>query len=261
MNPSAAGTLVADGDDGGTYSLITGKGYNYETPDADHSPAVRHIRQVYDGSLGRSVFAFDIHIDTDTNKGEDVDRQRNELKTDNNSPASMVAQEGQTLENSWLFKLPAGMQTTSEFTHVHQIKGIDNSSGTADIGMPVITFTCRSAGADQKFQVIYVAPSSEGSGLTYLANVDLSDFLGEWVRVSEEMTCSDSGTYSVTITRLRDSQALVSVNQSGLHLWRSGALGMRPKWGIYRSFGENHSLVSQLRDETLLFADFYVNAY
>lgn len=222
---------------------------------------MRHIRQVYDGSLGRSVFAFDIHIATDTNKGEDVDRQRNELKTDNNSPASMVAQEGQNLENSWLFKLPAGMQTTSEFTHVHQIKGIDNSSGTADIGMPVISFTCRSTGAGQKFQVIYVAPSSEGSGLTYLADVDLSDFLGEWVRVSEEMTCSDSGTYSVTITRLRDSQALVSVNQSGLHLWRSGALGMRPKWGIYRSFGENRSFASQLRDETLLFADFYVNAY
>jgi hypothetical protein len=41
VSPLAAGSLVADGDDEGTYDLITGKGYNYETPDADHSPALR----------------------------------------------------------------------------------------------------------------------------------------------------------------------------------------------------------------------------
>ena len=78
------------------------------------------MRQQYDATLGRWVFAFDIHIDTDTNKGEEADRQRNELKTDNNSPASMVGKEGQTLENSWLFRLPEGMKTTTSFTHVHQ---------------------------------------------------------------------------------------------------------------------------------------------
>ena len=79
------------------------------------------------------MFAFDIHIDTDTNKGEESDRQRNELKTDNNSPSSMVATQGQQLVNSWLFQLPAGMKTTTSFTHVHQIKGLDNKAGTADI--------------------------------------------------------------------------------------------------------------------------------
>ena len=115
---------------------------------------MRHIRQAVDATLGRPVFLMDIHIGTDLNKGEDVDRQRNEIKTDNSSPSSMVALEGQTLENTWLFKLPAGMQTTTEFTHVHQIKGIDNPSGTADISRPNITFTCRSKGGGQKFQVI-----------------------------------------------------------------------------------------------------------
>lgn len=230
-------------------------------PDADHDPAVQHIRQVADATLGRSVFAFDIHIDTDTNKGEDVDRQRNEIKTDKSSPSSMVAQVGRTLENRWLFKLPAGMQTTSEFSHVHQIKGLDNAMGTADISMPVITFTCRSTGAGQKFQVIYVAPTSEDSALTYLANVDLSDFLGEWVEVTESMVCSaPGGSYSVTIRRLRDGETLVSVSQDGLKMWREGTDGMRPKWGMYRSFGAGHSLSGQLRDETLLFADFYVHA-
>lgn len=230
-------------------------------PDADHDPAVQHIRQVFDATLGRYVFAFDIHIDTDLNKGENVDRQRNEIKTDNSSPSSMVALEGQTLENTWLFKLPAGMQTTSSFTHVHQIKGIDNPSGTADISNPNITFTCRSKGGGQKFQVIYTAPSNESSALTYLAEVDLADFLGEWVEVTESMVCSaPDGSYSVTIKRLRDDATLVSVSQGGLKMWRDGAVGMRPKWGIYRYFGDSRSLAGELRDETLSFADFYVNA-
>lgn len=203
---------------------------------------------------------MDIHLDTDTNKGEDVDRQRNELKTDNGSPVSMVAQQGQTLECRWLFRLPEGMQTTTEFTHVHQIKGIDNSAGTADIDKPVITFTCRSTSGGQKFQVIHVSPSSEGSTLTYLANVPLSDFLGEWLSVTERMVCAENGTYGVEITRLRDSSVLVDINDTPLYMWRSGAAGMRPKWGIYRSFGTDHSLASQLRDETLSFADFSTKA-
>ncbi len=256
----AVGTLVADGDDEGTYALITGKGFGIEAPDEDHSPSVRHIRQAVDATLGRPVFLFDIHIGTDLNKGADVDRQRCEIKTDNSSPSSMVALENQTLRNSWLFKLPAGMQTTSQFTHVHQIKGIDNASGTADVSMPTITFTCRSTGEGRKFQVIYVAPTSEGSSLTYLANVDLADFLGEWVEVTESMVCSaTNGSYSVSIRRLRDSATLVNLSQDGLKMWRDGTVGMRPKWGIYRSFGEAHSLSAELRDETLSFADFNVS--
>ena len=260
MDPTVTGTLVADGDDEGTYSLISSKGYSCEVPDADHSPAVRHIRQGNDPTLGRSVFLFDIHIDTDTNKGEDEDRQRNEIKTDNSSPSSMVAQQGQTLECKWLFRLPSGMLTTTEFTHVHQIKGIDNSAGTADIDKPVITFTCRSTDGGQELQVIHVSPSSSGSTLNYLAKLSLSDFLGEWVSVTERMVCADSGTYSVKITRLRDSKVLAEINDTPLCMWRSGAAGMRPKWGIYRSFGADRSLASQLRDETLSFADFYTKA-
>ena len=222
---------------------------------------MRHVRQQYDATLGAWVFALDIHIDTDTNKGEESDRQRNELKTDNNSPASMVATEGQELADSWLFQLPSGMKTTTSFTHVHQIKGLDNKAGTADISQPVITFTCRSTSSRQEFQVIHVSPSSEGSTLKYLAKVPLSDFLGEWVRVEERMTCTTSGSYSVSITRVRDGKSLVDIQNEPLCMWRSGTPGLRPKWGIYRWFGEGRSAASQLRDEPLLFADFSVTSH
>ena len=93
----AVGTLVADGDDEGTYALITGKGFGIEAPDEDHSPSVRHIRQAVDATLGRPVFLFDIHIGTDLNKGADVDRQRCEIKTDNSSPSSMVARSDKSI--------------------------------------------------------------------------------------------------------------------------------------------------------------------
>ncbi|MBQ2522133.1 MAG: hypothetical protein II537_05465 [Bacteroidales bacterium] len=173
----------------------------------------------------------------------------------------MVAAQGQTLENSWLFRLPEGMKTTTAFTHVHQIKGVDNSAGTADISQPLITFTCRTAGSGQEFQVINVSPSSEGSTLKYLAKVNLSDFLGEWVSVTERMVCSASGSYSVSIRRIRDAKTLVNIQDAPACMWRSGAQGMRPKWGIYRWFGEGRSAASQLRDETLWFADFSVSAH
>ena len=39
----------------------------------------------------------------------------------------MVARQGEELVLRWKFRLPEGMQTTKNFCHVHQIKGIDNS--------------------------------------------------------------------------------------------------------------------------------------
>ena len=51
---------------------------------------------------------------------------------------------------------------------------------------------------------------------------------------------------------------LLEVSEDGLALWRDGSTGIRPKWGLYRNFGENGSNKDQLRDETLKFADFRI---
>ncbi len=260
-NPGGGeGTLVADGNDAGTYALILASGYNYETPDnsGDHAnEPFRHIRQVYDDFLKKYVFDFYLHLQNDDDRGKAniLDRQRNEIKTDGKSPASMVAQNGETLRISWKFKLPAGMKTTSKFSHVHQIKGIDNAAGNADVGHPLITFTCRGT-SSQQLQVIYTAP--ESSTADYLAKVNLADFLGEWVSVVETIKFGEKGNYSVVITRIRDSKQLVKLSNVERNFWREGASGMRPKWGLYRNFGTNRSLADQLRDEILEFADFKI---
>lgn len=260
---SATGRLVADGNDASTYDLITRQGYNQEAPDQSGSHAsapYRHIRQSYSQWLGRNIFAFHIHakIDDDRGKTDVKDRQRNEIKTDAKSPASMVAQEGETLEMRWKFMLPKGMVTTDKFCHIHQLKGIDNSAGTADVSMPMITFTARSVSKGQQFQVIFVPPTEEGGGNQYLAKVDLANFLGEWVAVTERVTFAKKGSYSLVITRMSDGKELVRVNDNGRNFWRTGTTGLRPKWGIYRSVGSNGSLRNTLRDEVLFFADFEI---
>lgn len=255
--------LEADGNDEGTYALILSKGYNYETPDnsGEHAQApYRHIRQSYDKDLKKYVFDFILHIDNDDDRGKaDVtDRQRNEIKTDAHSPDSLVAQYGETLKMRWKFRLPEGMQTTTKFAHIHQLKGIDNKEGNADVALPAITFTCRTlSNGKQQLQVLFTPSAVETTDKqTYLARVDLSEFLGEWVSVTETVLFADEGLYSVVITRMRDGKQLAKVDKVKLDTWRTGCTGMRPKWGLYRNFGENRSLASQLRDETLKFADF-----
>lgn len=259
-----AGTLVADGNDAGTYALITAQGYNQEAPDESGAHAAapfRHIRQSYDETLKRWVFDFYIHVENDNDRGNPhkTDRQRNEIKTDSHSPASMVAQEGETLEMRWKFRLPDGMQTTAKFCHVHQLKGIDNREGTADVSLPLITFTPRTlSNGRRQFQIIYVPPTEEGSGNDYLARADLADFLGEWVAVTERVTFAREGSYSVTLTRISDGKELLRIADERRNFWRTGTTGLRPKWGIYRSIGDNGALKGELRDEVVRFADFEI---
>ena len=260
----ANGALAADGNDESTYALILEKGYNYETPDrsgAHSDESYRHIRQSYDEFLKRYVFDFILHIQNDDDRGKAniKDRQRNEIKTDAKSPAEMVAQRGETLQMSWKFCLPEGMKTTTKFSHVHQLKGIDNAAGDADVGMPLVTFTARSmSNGTQQFQVIHTAPSSQGSENTIVYKCPLDAFLGRWVEVVETVTFDEKGTYALTIRSMEDGQELVHVPPTKMWLWRDGAAGMRPKWGLYRHFGENRSNAGMLRDECLKFTDFFI---
>lgn len=259
----AAGTLRADGQTD-TYRLITSSGFNYETPDTSGEHASNpftHITQSWDETLKSYVFDFHIHVDNDDDRGlaNVTDRQRNEIKTDAKSPETMVGQPGEQMVFRWKFRLPEAMKTTTKFCHIHQIKGIDNSAGNADVGNPVITFTLRTtSNGKQQIQVIYVGPSEDNTGNVYLGRTDLAPLLGEWVEVEERITFGTEGSYAVSIKRISDGRELLSVAPVAQNMWRQGTTGMRPKWGIYRSFGTGGELKPQLRDEILRFADFEI---
>src|SRR5262245_41316962 len=167
-------TLSADGP-GATYELIESKGFGLETPDCSH--AVRHVREVFDGTLGKNVFAFDSHRDLDDDRCTNFDRQRMEVKTAPGSVNQGILQHanGDTAYYRWKFKLDSGFQPSPNFTHIFQIK----AQAGDDAGAPLITFTPR-AGSPEQLQIIFT-PSAGGSGGGTKAQANLSAFKGVWV--------------------------------------------------------------------------------
>lgn len=260
----ADGTLTADGNSLKTYELIRRSGYNHEAPDSSgtHGTAhFQHIQQLYDSQLCKYVFAFFIHaaIDDDRGIADITDRQRNEIKTDNKSPKELVGQQGETMLFRWKFCLPAGFRTTAKFSHLHQLKGIDNAAGTADVSSPLITLTAYSD--SQGGQQLRVRYDKRGEGTSTLAGADLADFLGNWVEAEEKVRFGEEGSYEIILTRMKDNKVLLKLECEEMDMWRTGCAGMRPKWGIYRYLGEDRSWQDQLRDEEIRFADFSIQKH
>lgn len=160
----------------------------------------------------------------------------------------------------WKFLLPKGLLTTKNFTHIHQLKGIDNKAGTADVSTPLITFTCRTTGSGQKQkQVLQVRHHDRHTGaLKTMADADLSLLTGHWVEVTERVRFGENGLYSVIINDVKTGKQVLRVDTEACDMWRTDCAGLRPKWGIYRYIGENRSMENLLRDEELRFADFSI---
>jgi hypothetical protein len=260
--------LSADGNTD-TYKLITNAlapgATPYEVPDQCDPGNAPHIRQTFDPQRGHYVFQSFIHIisvnpvtgpiDCDPSTG-DTDRQRNEMKTYGSSPDYLKANPGDTVTYRWKFKLDAGFQCSKNFTHIHQIKAVNGNDSN-----PVITFTCEISGSTPQFQLRFV--NDAGTTATWKTlTMSSSGMLGEWVEAYEKITFNNTigsatGSYSVTLTRVRDGATLLSYTKTGVDLLRSNTdptnpTFYRPKWGIYRSV----ATYTYLRDEVVLFDHF-----
>jgi len=254
--PASAGvTLSADGP-GNTYSLINSVlanpgGNVLETPDCAHPTFGDHITEVFDATLNKNVFAFFIHMTPDDDKcNGKTDRQRNEIKTYDQSPANVLASHNENITYKWKFKLDAGFQASPNFTHLHQIKPIDG-----DNQLPIITITARhKTSGGQYIEVIHTGGTGKGTSQGYLASIPLADFKGQWVEVTEISTFSFNGKYKIDITRISDGKVLLSKQITGIDMWRDGTTLSRPKWGIYRSLLSP----TYLRDEIVYFNDFNI---
>jgi len=242
--------LRADGP-GDTYELINSvfaPGYNViESPDCSHDSFGRHIDEIFDSELNFYVFRFHIHTTPDNDRCINFDRQRNEIKTYDKSPDSLLAVKDELVEYKWKFKIDDGFQSSTSFTHIHQIKAV---GGTED-AMPLITFTTRK-GSPDKFELRY----SKNLTQITLKEVDLSPFKGEWVEVKETILFDElpAGKYAVIITKVSDGSTIFEYNNESMRMWKTDADFLRPKWGIYRSL--NNSI--NLRDEQVLFADIQI---
>lgn len=223
-------------------------------PDCSHPAFGPHITQTFDCSLGKEVFDFWLHTTPDNDRCVAFDRQRNELKVFDASPSSLKGYSGDTMAYQWKFRLDAGFQPSPDFCHIHQIKGGDGAGASA---APVITITPR-FGTPDVLQLIYSSPAQAE---TILTTTPLAPFLGTWVEANETILfhATGTGTYSLSIRRVRDGAMLFSYQTSTLQMWAESTTASpttycRPKWGIYRSLNSP----TYLRDEDLLFADFCV---
>jgi hypothetical protein len=241
-------TLTADGP-GNTYELINSvlaPGYDViEAPDCAHTAYGRHIEEVWDTQLNKYVFKFFIHVAQDNDRCVKFDRQRNEIKTYNQSPAHLIGTYGETVVYKWKFKLHSGFQPSNKFTHIHQIKAY----GGPHEDIPVVSLITR-GGSNEKLQVMH----SDSITSVEKASASLSLFKGAWVEVTETITYGENGRYSIVIKKVNNNAQLLSYTNNNIRMWRDNAEGIRPKWGIYRSLLS----ASQLRDEQVLFADFSI---
>jgi len=238
-----------------TYQLINnvfgGTGDVIEAPDCSHVAFGKHITQVYDQDLKRTVFAFKIHVTPDNDKCEDSDRQRNEIKTYDKSPENLKASKDEKVLYRWKFKLDAGFKPSSDFTHIHQLKPVDG-----DNTLPLITLTPRYKAGGDILQVIHTG-DTDATSQKYIATVPLADFRGQWVEVIERATFSFDGKYEIQINRISDGKLLLKQAFTNIEMWRKNTTSCRPKWGIYRRLLQP----DMLRDETLWFNDFNITEY
>jgi hypothetical protein len=222
-----------------------------------------------DSYFSKHVFRFDIHIDPvidgDRCSASTVDRQRNEMKSITNNTTWAKVQgnfdEWQILE--WKFKLPAGLQPTTNFFHIHQLKAQDGPNN----GAPTITITPRasgSAGTNRRIQIIHSVDGANTDKGTIVDNVPLSDFENEWVQVRQEARFTHDGYYAITITRISDGKVLIDFKDDNIDMWRIGSSYIRSKFGLYRSLGNgrlNQDPVGQnplLKNESIWLTDFRV---
>jgi hypothetical protein len=160
----------------------------------------------------------------------------------------MYATNGETHIYTWKFKLDSAFQASTSFTHIHQIK----ASGGTDDSTPVITLTPRKASPDQ-LELLFCP--NDAAGASEQIYSPLSSFKGVWVEVYERYLSTDTGTYEIVIRRVSDGAILLFWRSNNIDMWRAGANFNRPKYGIYRSLDNP----ADLRDEDVLFADFYLS--
>lgn len=241
--------LNADGE-GDTYELINSVlapdgGDVVEVPDCGHEDFGRHIDEVYDNTLDEWVFRFHIHVTPDNDRCKNFDRQRNEIKTYSSSPDSTLGIKGETFTYRWKFKLDEDFQSSSSFTHIHQLKAV----GGSEESMPLITLTTR-YGSPDKLQIRYAKNTTQVT----IEETELSPFKGAWVQAHEVVEYSESGAYYLLLTNVESGDTLLEYSDDEIRMWKTGANFIRPKWGIYRSLNSS----DQLRDEMLLYNDFYI---
>ena len=253
-------TLDADGDMVGldTYDLIRDFGGNHvpgpiEAPDLYpiNHPEVRHIYEDSDATVGNH-FVFIAHrdIDIDRDRVENDDRQRNEIKTYDQSEEAVKGYENETFIYRWKFRINADMEVSTRFSHFFQLKAVGGEDSH-----PILTITGNERSGEDGIEVRYSPLQAD----TILERQNWSMVTGEWLEAYCRVTFADSAGLRLIVTRMSDDEVIFNIDEADLDLWRGEDAShfVRPKWGIYRSILDLDNLRPD--EENVRFANFSVS--
>lgn len=264
-------TLDSDGTNTGlsAYTLIENAfaDGSIEAPDfySTNHTDVEHIVEDEDATVGPH-FVFLAHRDLDHDKGNDPsDRQRNEIKTYDNSDENLKGYLNDTFQYSWKFKVTSDMELSSRFSHFFQIKAKnyseDNTNGNDN--QPIFTLSgAEKSSSGNELQVRYNSGydiNGDSTSDVYLYTGDWSLITDEWLEVFVQITYAEEGKFKLTLTRMSDNSTIIDLDEQNIDTWRGfeAADFVRPKWGIYRSILETESLRED--EEQVRFANFVVS--
>ena len=249
-------TLDADGDQVGlgAYDLVRDFGgpNSIEAPDLypENHPGQQHIFEDSDADVGNH-FVFIIHrdIDIDRDRIENDDRQRNEIKTYNQSEEAVKVFENDTFVFRWKFKINADMEVSTRFSHFFQLKAVGGANS-----QPILTISGAERSGADGIEVRHTTLQDH----TVLQRQDWNRVTGEGLVAYCRATFSDSGVLRVIVTRMRDDAVIFDIDISDIDLWRGTDTShfVRPKWGIYRSILDLDNLRPD--EEDVRFANFSV---
>lgn len=225
----------------------------------DHKDGI-HGEIVYEGALQQYVFKLSLHANAevaDGDRGEYLDRQRNEMKSQTGAPwHKLNGNWGEWQKLEWKIKLPRGFQPSTSFCHIHQLKAQEGNNGS-----PLITITARSDKdlSNRRIQVIH--RDDPDTQTVLIDHIKLEEFEEEWIQIETEMHYTHDGFFRITMTRISDRKVLVQQSFDKIDLWRKGAISIRNKFGVYRSFGttmkdKNDRPQNGIKDDHILLADF-----
>jgi len=252
-------TLDSDGPNQGlsAYELIKAFGGKrpIESPDLyeENHPGKPHIFEDHDEVVGNH-FVFVLHRDHDIDRDKIKlrnNRQRNEIKAYDKSEKALKGYQGDTFEYEWKFRLGDELAVSKKFSHVFQLKSVDDGSGT-----PILTFTARTKRGVDVFETRHSPNPPEKFNI--LASHPLSEVRGEWISATCRVTYAESGSIEISAKRMRDGKRIFDINVNGVDTWRGTHTEhfVRPKWGLYRSIVYKDSLRAE--EENVRFANFVV---
>lgn len=236
---------------------VLGAGAVESPSDGVYEPARAHVLRIADDPLVGAHFAIEAIEPTDVNQdlvplSRGGDRSRTEIKIAPSKQGmhdAFKAKEDDTYVYAWRFRISPTMKFSSSFTHIHQIKAYGGEFSDP----PLITFTPLVNG---NMEVRHVGDMQKNAAQSQLlGTVPLSNIVGQWLDVREEITYSNTnGRYQLLI---RDDQGRpqLSIERNNLVMWRTGAEHMRHKWGIYR---RHSASLNQHIADTVYFANFAI---